>query len=309
MLRHYDRLGLVSPTGRTVGGYREYAADDIRRIFHVEALRSLGLTLREIGRALDDPEFTPGGLLGELVQRTEERLRQEQELLDRLQAIDSAGPDDWPDVLRVVELLRGLDSVDAARRQQAALTPDDELPSEVLAAALLTESDPNVAGALRWALARSTDDVLAALAPALRSADLVIRRRAIVAIAEVPGADATAVLTGALEDLDLTVRKHAAIALGRRGETAAVPTLITLVVEGLNDVEAAETLAMIPDAGPEILAVLRAELAAPGTAPDARIRLAQALGELPQGLTRETLQSLVRDPEHAVALTAKALLA
>ena len=33
MLRHYDALGLVRPTGRTVGGYREYSAEDIRGIF------------------------------------------------------------------------------------------------------------------------------------------------------------------------------------------------------------------------------------------------------------------------------------
>ncbi|NUT51024.1 MAG: MerR family DNA-binding transcriptional regulator, partial [Saccharothrix sp.] len=45
MLRHYDALGLVRPTGRTVGGYREYSAEDVRRIFHVEGLRSLGLSL------------------------------------------------------------------------------------------------------------------------------------------------------------------------------------------------------------------------------------------------------------------------
>src|SRR5215471_13739488 len=57
MLRHYESLGLVRPTGRTVAGYREYSSDDIRRIFHIESLRTLGLSLREVGRALDDPGF------------------------------------------------------------------------------------------------------------------------------------------------------------------------------------------------------------------------------------------------------------
>jgi DNA-binding transcriptional MerR regulator len=59
MLRHYDTLGLVRPTGRTVGGYREYSEADLRRIFHVEGLRTLGLSLRQIGRALADPGFAP----------------------------------------------------------------------------------------------------------------------------------------------------------------------------------------------------------------------------------------------------------
>ncbi len=55
MLRHYESLGLVQPSQRTDSGYREYCAKDIRRIFHIESLRSLGLSLRDIGRALDDP--------------------------------------------------------------------------------------------------------------------------------------------------------------------------------------------------------------------------------------------------------------
>ena len=74
MLRHYDSVGLVRPTGRTVGGYREYSAEDIRRIFHVESLRSLGLSLRQIGRALEDPALTPSALVGDLIRWAEDRL-------------------------------------------------------------------------------------------------------------------------------------------------------------------------------------------------------------------------------------------
>ena len=74
MLRHYDSLGLVRATGRTGAGYREYSGEDIRRIFHIESLRSLGLSLREVGRALDDPGFTPPALVGDLIGRTRERI-------------------------------------------------------------------------------------------------------------------------------------------------------------------------------------------------------------------------------------------
>lgn len=48
MLRHYDTVGLGRPTGRTPGGYREYSAEDIRRLLHVESLRTLGLSLRAL---------------------------------------------------------------------------------------------------------------------------------------------------------------------------------------------------------------------------------------------------------------------
>lgn len=123
MLRHYESLGLVRPTGRTVGGYREYSAGDIRRIFHVESLRSLGLSLRQIGRALEDPSFAPSVLVGDLIRRAEDRLTREQELLERLRAVEASAPVGWQGVLRIVELLRGLGSPSAARRQQAVLAP------------------------------------------------------------------------------------------------------------------------------------------------------------------------------------------
>ena len=66
MLRHFDRLGLVRPTSRSGTGYREYSPDDVRRLFHVESLRSLGLSLHDVGRALDDPNFAASGLVDEL---------------------------------------------------------------------------------------------------------------------------------------------------------------------------------------------------------------------------------------------------
>jgi len=303
MLRHYDSLGLVRPTGRTVGNYREYSADDISRIFHVESLRSLGLSLREIGQALEDPAFTPAALVSDLIQRTEDRLRREQELLDRLRTVDASAPSGWEDVLRIIELLHNIDSPNPARRQQAALTPDP-VPTEVLAKAILTESDPNVAGALRWALARA-DGGVASLASGLRSEDVAVRRRAVQAIVELPGAEATAVLEDVLADDDATVRKHAALALGNRGVVAAIPALVGLIVEGVNDVEAAEILGTLAH-DESVLAALTDALAVSDS--PARIRLTQALAELPAPLADDILRGLTDDPDRVVAMLAKALL-
>ncbi|MBF6348485.1 MULTISPECIES: MerR family transcriptional regulator [Nocardia] len=311
MLRHYDSLGLVRPTGRTVGGYREYSPADIRRIFHVEGLRSLGLSLRQIGQALDDPDFTPSALVGDLIRKTGERLNREQELLDRLRTVDAAGPSGWQDVLRIVELLHGLGSPYAARRQQTILGPVEGVPppAELLAAAVLAESDPNVAGSLRWALARAEGDAVAGLAPGLRSGDADIRRRATRALAELPGA--TEVLTAALGDRDPTVRRYAALALGARGVAAAVPELVRTVVDGPSDVEAAELLGSLAgDAvwADRIMAALAAEFAAHPGDPEVRIRLTQALAEMPGTLALDLLRELAHDDEQAVALLASALV-
>ncbi|MBD0418109.1 MerR family transcriptional regulator [Streptomyces sp. TRM S81-3] len=312
MLRHYDALGLVRPTGRTAGGYREYSADDVRRIFHVESLRSLGLSLKQIGRALQDPAFTPSALVGDLIRWTEDRLERERELLERLRAVDASAPTGWQDVLRIVELMQGLDSASAARRQQAVLAQPEgvPVPVELLAGAVLAESDPNVAGALRWALARSGGDGVAALAAGVHSPDVDVRRRAVRAIAEMADAPgATAVLADALGDPDPTVRRYAALALGRRGVTGAVPTLVAMVVEGCNDVEAAEVLGALsqdPGCADRITTALADELAAPTADSATRLRLTQALVELPGTAAQEILRQLARDGDSAVALVASA---
>ncbi|MGW4088662.1 HEAT repeat domain-containing protein [Nocardia sp. NPDC004750] len=313
MLRHYDSLGLVRPTGRTVGGYREYSPEDIRRIFHVEGLRSLGLSLSQIGRALDDAAFTPSVLVGDLIRKTGERLDRERELLERLRTVDSAEPSGWQDVLRIIELLHGLGSQSPARRQQAVLAPAEDVavPAELLAEAVLTESDPYVAGALRWALARAGGDGVASVASGLGSEDVDVRRRAVLALAELPGDEATAVLTDALEDPDTTVRRHAALAVGERGVTRAVPALVGTVVEGPNDVEAAEllgTLAQDAEWADRIIGALVEQLTAYATDSAVRIRLTQALAEMPGTIALDTLRQLSCDEDRAVAAIASALV-
>ncbi|MGK5682882.1 MerR family transcriptional regulator [Actinoplanes sp. URMC 104] len=54
-LHHYDEIGLLRPSGRTVAGYRAYSADDMERLREVLAYRRLGFGLREIADLVDDP--------------------------------------------------------------------------------------------------------------------------------------------------------------------------------------------------------------------------------------------------------------
>lgn len=314
MLRHYESLGLVRPSGRTGSGYREYSAADIRRIFHVESLRSLGLSLREVGRALDDPGFTPSALVGDLVRQTRERVAAETELLTRLRRIDAAAPTGWEDVLQVVALLRELGSKSADARQRAALSSAGEVPVpvEALVEAALGETDPNVAGALRWALARSDDGGAARLlAEGLGSTVAAVRERAVQALAELPGDEATERLEEALVNPDAVVRRHAALALGTRGAADAVPTLVGMVVEGRNDIDAADALSVLasdPATADRIASGLLDALAHDKTEASARGRLTQALAGVPGARAAQALVELSRDADRAVALTAAYLL-
>ncbi|WP_380280125.1 HEAT repeat domain-containing protein [Kitasatospora purpeofusca] len=318
MLRHYESLGLVRPTGRTDAGYREYTDGDVRRIFHIESLRSLGLSLRDVGRALDDPGFAPAELVDDLIRGTRERIAAETELLTRLRRIGAAEPAGWEDVLRTVALLQALGSTSARTRHRAALsaTEDAPAPVEALVEAVLGESDPNVAGALRWALAHSGQEASALLAKGLGSPSAKVRKRAVQALAELRDAGATAVLREALAHPDPVVRGRAVLALGVRGAADAVPPLIGLIVEGTNDVDAAEALgALATDAASaDRIAAALVERLTPGTpgtpgTPDtleapSRRRLTQALVDIPGPTATRALTALTHDEDRAVALTA-----
>ncbi|HET6857558.1 MAG TPA: HEAT repeat domain-containing protein [Streptomyces sp.] len=313
MLRHYDSLGLVRPTGRTDAGYRQYSDDDIRRIFHIESLRSLGLSLREAGRALDDPGFVASELVDDLIRQTRERIAHETALLTRLNRIGAAEPADWEDVLQTVALLQGLRSTSAGKRQRAALSSVDEgaVPVEALVEAVLNEKDPNVAGALRWALAHSGDGAWELLAEGLGSPAAEVRKRAVRSLAELPDGEATALLQDALAHPDIVVRRYAALALGARGATDAVPTLVDMVVDGANDVDAADALGALassPAAADQIASRLVDRLARGAVDSSARRRLAQALADIPGIAASHALADLAQDEDRAVALTAAYVL-
>ncbi|MEU5886488.1 MerR family transcriptional regulator [Streptomyces sp. NPDC047461] len=311
MLRHYESLGLLRPSARTGSGYREYSGDDIRRIFHIESLRSLGLSLREIGRALDDPGFTPSALVDDLIRQTRERIAAETELLTRLRRIDAAEPAGWEDVLQTVVSLQALGSKSAAARQRAALSSAAEIPVEALVEAVLRETEPNVAGALRWALARSGDGATALLARGLGSPVAAVRERAVRSLAELPGDEATARLRDALTDPDAVVRGHAALALGTRGVADAVPALVDLIVQGRNDTEAADALSMLAGdtaTADRIATGLVGHLAQDTTEAPARVRLTQALADIPGRTASDALMELSGDGDRAVALTAAYLV-
>ncbi|MGW0828766.1 MerR family transcriptional regulator [Streptomyces sp. NPDC002845] len=313
MLRHYESLGLVRPSGRTGSGYREYSGEDIWRIFHIESLRSLGLSLREIGRALDDSGFTPSALVGDLIRQTRDRIAAETELLTRLRRIDAADPAGWEDVLQVVALLQALGAKSADARQRAALSSADEVPVpvEVLVEAALSETEPNVAGALRWALARSGDGAPALLAEGLGSPVAAVRERAVQSLAEMPGDEATAQLRHALANPDVAVRGYAALALGTRGVADAVSTLIDMIMEGRNDTDAADALGILASdtaTADQIATRLVDRLAHNTTQAPARGRLTQALAAVPGTTASRALMELSHDEDHAVALTAAYLL-
>lgn len=311
MLRHYDRIGLVSPTERTHGGYRQYSEQDLQRLFHVEGLRSLGLGLQEISEALGDLSFSPADMIDKLIVRTRERLARETELLRNLSRVQASGPGDWRELLRAVGLIRGLDIEDPSSRQRLALSLGDAGGQDVipLIEAALSETDPNAAGALDWALARAPDAAVHHLVEALGSPIAARRLRATEILRKSASSLASQALAAAFGHSDPVVHARATIERARRGETDVIPALVALVVQGRDDVEASDGLALLaaePDVAALTAETIATELGRAGAAE--RRRLTAALADIPGRAVEDLLDALTRDPDRGVSATAAYLV-
>jgi DNA-binding transcriptional MerR regulator len=52
-IRYYEEIGLVTPSGRTEGGFRLYTDADIERLGLVKALKPVGLTLETLRELIE----------------------------------------------------------------------------------------------------------------------------------------------------------------------------------------------------------------------------------------------------------------
>ncbi len=74
-LRHYEKMGLIEPSGRTQSGYRVYDSNDKRRARIIVGLRSIGLSIpaiRELLQHNDQSQTVRQRLLGHLDEKLSE---------------------------------------------------------------------------------------------------------------------------------------------------------------------------------------------------------------------------------------------
>ncbi|RGE22039.1 HEAT repeat domain-containing protein [Leucobacter sp. wl10] len=228
----------------------------------------------------------------------------------------------------IAELRR--ETEDRIARERALLGRLDEIG---VAAPEDWEDVLDVAGALRWAIARAGEPAVAALVARVRDPDARVRMRAVRALGDLEGAAVTEALSVLVGDADDEVADLAALALAARAGFEArspqepgassptaeqalsrvLPRLVAMIVAGSRDVEAAEVLGALAARSAaveqEIAAALTDGLRAAGAGVPrydfaARSRLAQALGEIPRGAARAALGALVADPDPAVARVA-----
>lgn len=101
-VRYYEEVGLVTPSGRSPGGFRQYDESDVRRLTIARDLKPLGFTLDEIREIIAvvtsvQAESIEPARLHEYVERAREQharaqlsLRAAERIIQTLEALDRA---------------------------------------------------------------------------------------------------------------------------------------------------------------------------------------------------------------------------
>jgi DNA-binding transcriptional MerR regulator len=101
-LHHFHQIGLLAPSVRSEAGYRLYDRDDVARLHAIQALRSLGVPLKQIGGLLAGDGSDLPAIVARQTRALDRQIAQATELRQRLAALGAlfaAGHqpdiDDW----------------------------------------------------------------------------------------------------------------------------------------------------------------------------------------------------------------------
>jgi len=109
-LHHYDRLGLLKPSGRTRAGYRVYSDRDFVRLEQIVALKFIGFRLFQIRELLRRKDVD----LCSTLRQQREILAEKRDHLERAiraiahaeQIASSGGSPDWEPFRKVIEVIQ-----------------------------------------------------------------------------------------------------------------------------------------------------------------------------------------------------------
>ena len=108
-LHHYDRAGLLRPTGRTAAGYRLYGPRDFARLQQIVTLKFIGLPLRQIRELLDRRTLDLAKTLRlqrEVLEARRRQLDLALRAVSRAEGVVAAGGEpDWEAFKKIVEVI------------------------------------------------------------------------------------------------------------------------------------------------------------------------------------------------------------
>ena len=89
-LRYYEAEGLLPHPKRSDGGYRLYAAEDVRRVLFIRRSRSMGFTLKEVAELMSLQVEKQSSTCGDVKQLAELKLVAIDEKITELEQMKAA---------------------------------------------------------------------------------------------------------------------------------------------------------------------------------------------------------------------------
>jgi DNA-binding transcriptional MerR regulator len=122
-LHHYDRIGLLSPSGRTSSnhgaGHRLYTAADVARLQQILSLKMLGFGLEQIREYLSRGDYDPRRVVRLHLERVRGQTDELRQLAERLAALADA-----LDKAEVVSADEFLDTIEVMSMIEKYYTPE-----------------------------------------------------------------------------------------------------------------------------------------------------------------------------------------
>jgi MerR family transcriptional regulator, thiopeptide resistance regulator len=108
-LHHYDRLGLLKPSGRSRSGYRLYGERDFARLQQIVTLKFIGLPLKQIKDVLDRNHLdltTALRLQREIIEQKRRGLELAARAISEVErALQSAPEPNWKAFAKIIEVI------------------------------------------------------------------------------------------------------------------------------------------------------------------------------------------------------------
>ncbi|MGC1450606.1 MAG: MerR family transcriptional regulator [Candidatus Sulfotelmatobacter sp.] len=109
-LHHYDRLGLLKPSGRTAAGYRVYSDRDFARLEQIVALKFIGFPLSQIREILHRKDTDLSVALRQqrqILAEKRDHLAQAVQAIERAEKVVATGGEpDWEPFRKVIEVIQ-----------------------------------------------------------------------------------------------------------------------------------------------------------------------------------------------------------
>jgi len=86
-IRYYEQRQLLNPPARSKAGYRNYSADDLKRLRFIVQAKTLGFTLEEVKELLTLRSGGECAQVREIAQRKAEKIADQIEKLHRIQRV------------------------------------------------------------------------------------------------------------------------------------------------------------------------------------------------------------------------------